>query len=171
MPTSTILIHPAAAGNTRTGNVTDQEPPARRRDFTRAPTCPIGVITAELSRSAICHAEDLLFDAAFAEQDDGEVLGDYGWEPNTQDDGFMPDGTIWMATEVCNGSRIILEAVLDNGVCFLAEFQAGGPPWSLERQWGCTEWGRPRMPRTAGIVMRLSEDIRAWLTNNAGAEQ
>jgi hypothetical protein len=110
-------------------------------------------------------------DAPFAEQDDGEVLGDYGWQPNTEDDGFVPDGTIWMATEVCGGRRIILEAVLDGDVCFLAESQAGGPPWRLERQWARTGLGRPRMPRTADLVASLSEDIRAWLTNRANAEQ
>ena len=28
---------------------------------------------------------------AFVEQGDGVVLGDYGWQANTEDDGYMPD--------------------------------------------------------------------------------
>jgi hypothetical protein len=109
-------------------------------------------------------------DAHISHQDDGEVLGDYGWQPNTEYDGFMPDGTVWTATEICNGRRIILEAVLDGDVCFFAESQTGGPPWKLERQWDPTDWGRPRMPRTADLVKNLSEEIRAWLTNIADAD-
>ncbi len=102
----------------------------------------------------------------------GEVLGDYEWKPNTEEDGFMPaNGTIWMSTGVCDGRRIILEAVLDDSVCFLAESQAEGPPWRLERQWGHTEWRRPRVPRTAGMVEQLAEDVVAWLTNTAPALQ
>jgi hypothetical protein len=78
----------------------------------------------------------------------------------------MPDhGTIWMATEVRDDRRIILDAVLDDKVCFLAESQTGGPPWRLEQQ-----WGRPRMPRTADLVEKLAEDVVAWLTKTANAE-
>lgn len=80
------------------------------------------------------------------------------------------NGTIWMATEVRDDRRIILEAVLDDKVCFLAESQTGGPPWRLEQQWGRTEWGRPRMPRTADLVEKLAEDVVAWLTKTANAE-
>jgi hypothetical protein len=65
----------------------------------------------------------------------GEMLGDYGGEPNDEDDG--PDnGTIWMATSVFGKRRIVLEAVLHDGICFAAESQAEGPPWRLEQQWG-----------------------------------
>jgi hypothetical protein len=103
-------------------------------------------------------------DAPIEQSDDGWVLGDYRWKPNTEDDGFIPDnGTIWMATEVCGGRRIMLEAVLDNDVCFIAESQTEGPRWMLEQQWGPTEWSRPRMPRTARNVERLAEDIITWL--------
>jgi serine/threonine protein kinase len=111
-------------------------------------------------------------DASFAQNDDGggDVLGDYGWVDNTEYDGFMPDnGTIWMATEVHDGRRIILEAVLDDKVCFLAECQTSGPPWRLEQQWGRTEWVRPRMPRTADLVEKLAEDVVAWLAKTADA--
>ena len=63
------------------------------------------------------------------------------------------------------GRRIVLEAVLDTGVCFVAESQAGGPPWRLEQQWGPTEWGRSRLPRTAERVEKLTDDVIAWLMN------
>jgi serine/threonine protein kinase len=111
-------------------------------------------------------------DASFAQNDDGggDVLGDYDWVDNTEYDGFMPDnGTIWMATAVHDDRRIILEAVLDEKVCFLAECQTGGPPWRLEQQWGRTEWVRPRMPRTADLVEKLAEDVVAWLIKTADA--
>lgn len=83
------------------------------------------------------------------DHDSGDAsLGDYDWTPNSEE-GFIPDGgTIWLATHPRNGRRVVLEAVLDNDVCFLAEAQRGGPPWTLEQQWGQTPWHRPRMPRT-----------------------
>lgn len=94
---------------------------------------------------------------------DEVMLGDYGWEPNGED-GFIPEnGTIWMATATSGGRRIVLEAVLDQEVCFIAESQVGGPPWTLERQWGPTPWGRPRLQRTADRAEQLAEDIAAWL--------
>lgn len=100
-----------------------------------------------------------------SDRNGGEIVGDYGWEPNTDEDDFMPEnGTIWMATEAHGGRRVAVEAVLDTDVCFRAEVQTGGPPWSLERQWGPTEWSRPRMPRTASEIERLTEDVISWLT-------
>lgn len=115
-------------------------------------------------------AEALAGDAeAWAEKSDrngGEMVGDYGWEPNTDEEDFMPEnGTIWMATKTHEGRRGVVEAVLDTDVCFRAEVQTGGPPWILERQWGPTEWSRPRMPRTASQMERLTADIVAWLTD------
>lgn len=105
------------------------------------------------------------------ERGGGEVLGDYGWQPTTDEDDFLPDnGTIWMATEVCGGRRIVLEAVLDLEVCFLAESQTSGPPWKLEHQWGPTEWARPRMPRTGSRVEKLTEDVIIWITKSAAAK-
>jgi hypothetical protein len=68
----------------------------------------------------------------------------------------MPDnGTIWMATKPVGGRRIVLRAVLDGYVCFVAESQIGGPPWTLEKQWDRTGWARPRMPRTADQLKNL----------------
>lgn len=99
-----------------------------------------------------------------------EVLGDYGGQPGDyggepdDEDGFPDNGMIWMATSVFGKRRIVLEAVLHHGVCFLAEAQAEGPPWRLERQWGGTEWRRSRLPRTAGQVEKLTEDVIAWIT-------
>jgi len=106
-------------------------------------------------------------EAPIQQSDDGggEVFGDYAWEPNTEEDGFMPDnGTIWMATYADDGRRIILEAVLDTYVCFLAESHAEGSPWRLEWQWGPTAWARPRMPRTAEMLEKLADDVVAWIT-------
>ncbi|MFD0449432.1 hypothetical protein ACFQ10_54950 [Streptomyces indonesiensis] len=60
------------------------------------------------------------------------TLGEYSWTPNSED-GFVPDGgTLWMATALHQGRRIVLEAVLDQDVCFLAEAQRSGPrgPWT-----------------------------------------
>jgi hypothetical protein len=94
----------------------------------------------------------------------GEMFGDYDWQPNTEDDGYVPDGTIWMATDFSEGRRIVLEAVLDEGdVCFIAESQEIGPPLSLERSWGPTKWVRARMPRTANLTDKLSDDVVSWL--------
>jgi Protein kinase domain len=96
----------------------------------------------------------------------GEMLGSYGWEPTTDEDDFMPEnGTVWMATQSSGGRRIALEAVLDTKLCFCAEAQSGGPPWSLERQWGPTEWSRPRMPRTARQVEQLTDRVIAGLAS------
>ncbi|WP_433418835.1 hypothetical protein ACQP1V_03825 [Microtetraspora malaysiensis] len=102
---------------------------------------------------------------------DEVTLGDYGWEPNGED-GFVPEnGTIWMATATSGGRRIVLEAVLDHDVCFIAESQVGGPPWRLERQWGPTPWGRPRLQRTADRVEQLAEDVVSWLAEAAANSQ
>ena len=109
---------------------------------------------------------------AWAEEDDrygGQVLGDYGGEPNDggepdDDDGFPDNGTICLATSAFGKRRIVLEAVLHGGVCFVAESQVEGPPWRLEQQWGPTEWGRSRLPRTAERVEKLTEDVIAWIT-------
>lgn len=107
-------------------------------------------------------------DAEFEEPDRaGEILGDYEWEPNTEDDGYIPDGTIWMSTTFHEGRRIVLEAILDEGdTCFIAESHTIGPPLSLERSWGPTEWVRARMPRTADLTEKLADDIVDWLTAN-----
>jgi hypothetical protein len=67
----------------------------------------------------------------------GVVLGDYAWEPNDED-GFTPEGQICTATRPVAGRRIILWAVLDSYVCFIAESQAGEPDWTLEKQLGRT---------------------------------
>ena len=102
----------------------------------------------------------------------GDVLGDYGWEPNTEDDGFMPEnGTIWMSIGASEGRQIVLEAVLDDHICFIAEVQADGLPSKLERQWGPTEWVRPRMPRTTDQLEKLAEDIVAWITMTSSDSQ
>lgn len=98
----------------------------------------------------------------------GEVLGVYGWEPTNDEDDFIPDnGTIWMATEVSGGRRIVLWAVLDDDVCFIAESQAEGAHWTLEKQWGPTQWGRPRMLSTANQVRKLAEDVITWIAKTA----
>ncbi|MET9934220.1 MULTISPECIES: hypothetical protein [unclassified Streptomyces] len=70
----------------------------------------------------------------------GATLGEYRWTPNSED-GFVPDGgTLWRATALHRGGRIVLEAVPDHDVCFLAEAQRSGPPWTLDQQWGHTPW-------------------------------
>ena len=107
---------------------------------------------------------------AWAEELDpysGEVLGHYGGEEYNDKDGFPDNGTIWMATSVFEKRRIVLEAVLHGGVCFVAESQAEGPPWRLEQQWGPTEWGRSRLPRTAERVEKLTDDVIAWIAKLA----
>jgi hypothetical protein len=69
-----------------------------------------------------------------------------------------------MATHLHQGRRIVLEAVLDQDVCFLAEAQRGGPPWTLDQQWGHTPWHRARMPRTRDQVQQLTDEVITWLT-------
>ena len=76
-----------------------------------------------------------------------------------------------MASEVCNGRRIVLEAVIDRDVRFLAESQIGGPDWTLERQWGCTEWMARGCHVLPNYFASLSEEIRAWLIDKTSAEQ
>ncbi|MER5881125.1 protein kinase [Streptomyces sp. NPDC001910] len=100
------------------------------------------------------------------DHDSGDAtLGEYGWTPNSED-GFIPDGgTLWMATALHQGRRIVLEAVLDQDVCFLAEAQYGGPPWTLDQQWGHTSWQRPRMPRTLDQLQHLTDEVVTWLTH------
>lgn len=66
------------------------------------------------------------------DHDNGDsTLGTYDWQPNSEE-GFVPEGFLWMATHAHDGRRIVLEAVLDHEVCFLAEAQRGGPrgPWN-----------------------------------------
>ncbi|WP_392957487.1 hypothetical protein [Streptomyces sp. LN245] len=90
------------------------------------------------------------------------TLGEYNWIPNSED-GFVPDGgALWMATTVHQGRRIVLEAVLDQDVCFLAEAQRGGPPWTLDQQWGHTPWQRAQMPRTLDQVQHLTDEVVTW---------
>ncbi|MFJ1673231.1 protein kinase [Streptomyces bottropensis] len=99
------------------------------------------------------------------DHDNGDrTLGEYGWIDNCEE-GFIPDGgTIWMATHLHDGRRIVLEAVLDGDVCFLAEAQRGGPPWALEQQRGPTSWHRPRMPGTIDQLERLTGEVLAWIS-------
>ncbi|MET9077923.1 protein kinase [Streptomyces sp. NPDC004232] len=99
------------------------------------------------------------------DHDHGDAtLGDYEWVPNSED-GFEPDGgSLWMATHVHDGRRVVLEAVFDYDVCFLAECQLGGPPWTLQQQWGHTSWRRPRMPRTGRQLQELTDEVVAWLS-------
>ena len=137
-----------------------QERGRRDREETRSMMLPC------ISKIAEALADDAEAWAEKSDRNGGEMLGDYSWEPNTDEDDFMPEnGTIWMATETHGGRRVAVEAVLDTDVCFRAEAQTGGPPWSLERQWGPTQWSRPRMPRTASQIETLTEDIIAWLMN------
>ncbi|MGW2287028.1 protein kinase domain-containing protein [Streptomyces phaeochromogenes] len=108
-------------------------------------------------------------DSAWSEgvdHDNGDrTLGEYGWIDNCEE-GFIPDGgTIWMATRLHDGRRIVLQAVLDDRVCFLAEAQRGGPPWALEQQWGPTPWQRARMPQTVDQLQRLADEVVAWISN------
>ncbi|MGW7244277.1 serine/threonine protein kinase [Streptomyces sp. NPDC054804] len=100
-----------------------------------------------------------------ADRGNGDAtLGEYGWIPNGED-GFVPDGgSLWMATHPHQGRRIVLEAVLDQDVCFLAEAHHGGPPWTLDQQWGPTPWHRARMPRTRDQAHQLADAVVAWLT-------
>ncbi|MEV7297656.1 protein kinase [Streptomyces microflavus] len=92
------------------------------------------------------------------------TLGEYGWIDNSEE-GFIPDGGfIWMATHIHDGRRIVLNALLDDGVCFLAEAQRNGPPWVLEQQWGHTPWHRARMPRTADQVQWLTDTVIGWIS-------
>ncbi|MGW2933548.1 protein kinase domain-containing protein [Streptomyces sp. NPDC001156] len=94
------------------------------------------------------------------------VLGDYRWEPNSEE-GFVPDGgTLWMATDPRDGCRIVLRAILDYRVCFTAEAQQGGTPWTLGQQWGPTPWQRPRMPQTEAQVTRLTDDVVQWIAQH-----
>ncbi len=116
-------------------------------------------------------AEALTGDAsAWSEGIDHEsgdsTLGDYNWTPNSED-GFVPDGgALWMATGLHQGRRIVLEAVLDQDVCFLVEAQRSGPPWTLEQQWGHTPWHRPRMPRAFDQLKHLTDEAVTWLTQS-----
>ncbi|WP_228901993.1 protein kinase [Streptomyces sp. DH1] len=90
-------------------------------------------------------------------------LGDYAWTPNSEE-GFIPDGgTIWLATHPHDGQRIVLQAVLNHDVCFLAEAQRSGSPWTLEQQWGHTPWHRPRMPRTNDQIQQLANEVVSWI--------
>jgi hypothetical protein len=97
--------------------------------------------------------------------DNGDAsLGKYGWIPNS-DDGFEPDGGfLWLATHLHDGLRIVIEAVFDHDVCFIAEAHRGGPPWALEQQWGHTPWHRPRMPRTHDQLQELTDNVVEWLS-------
>ncbi|MGW1599323.1 serine/threonine protein kinase [Streptomyces sp. NPDC002343] len=94
------------------------------------------------------------------------TLGAYDWQPNS-DEGFVPEGALWMATHAHDGRRVVLEAVLDHDVCFLAEAQHGGPPWTLERQWGHTPWHRPRLPRTHDRLQELTDEVVDWIAHTA----
>ncbi|MFE0704712.1 protein kinase [Streptomyces sp. NPDC058872] len=100
--------------------------------------------------------------------DNGDrTLGEYGWIDNCEE-GFVPDGGfIWMATDLHDGRRIVLDALLDDGVCFIAEAQRSGPPWVLEQQWGHTPWHRARMPRTADQVQQLTDAVVAWISHSS----
>jgi len=104
------------------------------------------------------------------DHDNGDrTLGEYNWIDNCEE-GFVPDGGfIWMATDLHDGRRIVLDALLDDGVCFLAEAQRSGPPWVLEQQWGHTPWHRARMPRTADQVQQLTDAVVAWISHSAPA--
>ena len=125
------------------------------------------VVVSCISRIAAALTGD---SEAWNDAHDGEVLGDYAWDPGIDEDIVW---MIWAATKISNGRRIIIEAVLQagEGVCFLAESQTGGPPWILERQWSRTEWSRPRMPRTAEQVENLTREVIAWTANITGPAQ
>jgi hypothetical protein len=73
-----------------------------------------------------------------------------------------------MATKPVGGRRLVLWAVLDGYVCSVAESQIGGPPWKLEEQWDRTGWARPRMPRTADQLKKLTDEVIAWIPTGAG---
>jgi hypothetical protein len=102
------------------------------------------------------------------DHDNGDrTLGEYGFIDNCEE-GFVPDGGfIWMATDLHDGRRIVLYALLDDGVCFIAEAQRSGPPWVLEQQWGHTPWHRARMPRTAEQVQQLTDTVVAWISRSS----
>jgi hypothetical protein len=108
---------------------------------------------------------------AWAEDEREGILGYHDWEPDlVDDDGFNPEGgIIWMATRASGGRRIVMWAVLDGYVCFAAESQTGGPPWTLERQWDRTGWARPRMPRTADQLKNLTDEVVASITGASTA--
>lgn len=130
----------------------------RDRESTRAMMLPaIRRIAEALTGDARAWSEDI-------DHGNGDTtLGDYDWPQNCEE-GFIPDGgTIWLATDVHQGKRVVLQAVLDAEVCFIAESHQGGPPWTLGRQWGATPWQRARMPRTLDQVERLTDEILAWL--------
>ncbi|WP_157847000.1 serine/threonine-protein kinase [Streptomyces achromogenes] len=100
------------------------------------------------------------------DHDNGDsTLGTYDWQPNSEE-GFVPEGFLWMATHAHDGRRIVLEAVLDHEVCFLAEAQRVGPPWTLERQWGHTPWHRARMPRTHDRLRELTDEVVEWIARS-----
>lgn len=87
-----------------------------------------------------------------------ELLGDYGWPPNSED-GFEPDDILWMTTHLHDGQRVVLAGVIERRVCFVAEAHHGGPPWTLRKQWGPTTWLRPRMPSAESDLQRLVDAI------------
>jgi hypothetical protein len=96
------------------------------------------------------------------------MLGDYDWEPNSED-GFEAESVIKMATQTREGRRIVLEAVLDGKVCFVAESQTNEPHWVLEHQWNRTGWFRPRMPRSMQRAEQLTGEILAFLASAKSA--
>jgi hypothetical protein len=98
---------------------------------------------------------------------DGEVLGTYSWELLDEDGDFDAEGWVWRATRSAGGRRIVLFAVLDGDVAFVAESQTGGPLWKLERQWGHTKWARLRMPRTFDQLEELADEVIAWVATVA----
>ena len=103
------------------------------------------------------------------QEEDGIImLGDYDWEPNSED-GFEPESVIQLATQTQEGRRIVLEAVLDGRVCFVAESQTDEPRWTLERQWNHTDWFRPRMPRSMQCAEQLTDEIVAFVASTKSA--
>ncbi|MFJ8158807.1 protein kinase [Streptomyces sp. NPDC094468] len=133
----------------------------RDAEATRAMMLPcIRRIAEALTGDASAWSEGIDHDSGDA------TLGEYRWTPNSED-GFVPDGgTLWMAPALHQGRRIVLEAVLDQDVCFLAEAQRSGTPWALDQQWGHTPWHRPRMPRTLDQLQHLTDEVVTWLTHS-----
>lgn len=98
----------------------------------------------------------------------GFCISLYDWEPNSED-GFETESVIQMATQTQEGRRIVLEAVLDGRVCFVAESQTDEPHWMLERQWNHTDWFRPRMPRSMQCAEQLTGEILAFVASTKSA--
>ncbi|QIZ01264.1 protein kinase [Streptomyces sp. S1D4-11] len=95
------------------------------------------------------------------------LLADHGF-PRTHSAGSVPEGGMVVGTTgTYGGRRIVLVAVLDGAVSFVAESHALGPGrnnvWSLEHHWAPTMGRRPRMPSADDDLATMTEQIVQWI--------